>query len=82
MVSSLSSLYSRSSHNSWSPYSLVGHVDGESKALVALGLQHVDGLLVASRVDVPCHHLGAHLCISVGRNYFQSNSERYKGTKV
>ena len=43
---------------------LVGHVDGEGKALVPLLLQHVDSLLVALGVDVPCHHLRPHLCVS------------------
>ena len=49
-----------------SHYTLVGHVDSEGKALVALGLQHLDGLLVARGVDVPRHHPGTHLGKSEG----------------
>ena len=49
-----------------SHYSLIGHVDSESKALVALGLQHLDGLLVARGVNVPRHHPGTHLGKSEG----------------
>ena len=49
-----------------SHYTLVGHVDSEGKALVALGLQHLDSLLVARRVDVPGHHPGTHLGKSEG----------------